>query len=62
MSSSGDQNAVDDLSLPEHWKELLRGSKDKPEFFEFCMETQVVAEEIAGSEIAMDGIFSYDEG
>jgi len=68
MSSnqSTDTEAVNELSLPTHWKQLLQGKRsqsndESPQFFRFLMSTPSTAKEIASSETAMQGVFNYDQ-
>lgn len=65
--STQDSEAVDQLSLPTHWKKLIEGersspaSNKNPRFFRFIMQIEVTAQEVASSDTAMEGVFSYDE-
>lgn len=66
MSSSDDTDAIGELSKPTHWRELVQGDRsqsggENPRFFRFLMSISITAEEIASSETAMEGVFSYDE-
>lgn len=51
----------DQLRKPDHVASLLRADEPEPEFFEFLMQLESAAEDIASDEVAMRGVFSYDE-
>lgn len=52
---------INELDKPAHWAELLESDANKPYFFEYCMLIPSAADDIATSEYAMRGVFTYDQ-
>lgn len=50
-----------ELDKPDHWAELLEADENRPYFFEYCMMIPPAADDIATSEYAMRGVFTYDQ-
>lgn len=54
----GDFQETAPLELPIHWRNIL---EDEEGTFEFLMRTDITAEEVGNSEIAMDLVFRLDK-